>query len=149
MKLPRDLAGTVLAKHLCKQWDYSVVHQVGSHMILQTEDPTHQRLPIPAHGFLRIGTLKAVISGKPEVKHISTSLTERNNLTMRMSMRRFTRLINAFSKKLENYEHAIALHFMHYNFCRIHQTIRVTPAMEAGVSERVCKIPDIVDLLES
>ena len=96
-----------------------------------------------------MGARKAVISGKPEVKHISTSLTERNNLTMRMSMRRFTRLINAFSKKLENYEHAIALHFMHYNFCRIHQTIRVTPAMEAGVSERVCKIPDIVDLLES
>ena len=61
MKLPRDLAGTVLAKHLCKQWDYSVVHQVGSHIILQTEDPTHQRLPIPAHGFLRIGTLNAIL----------------------------------------------------------------------------------------
>jgi len=94
-----------------------------------------------------MGARKAVISGKPEVKHISTSLTERNNLTMRMSMRRFTRLTNAFSKKLENHEHAIALHFMHYNFCRIHQTIRVTPAMEAGVAKRVWEISDIIDLL--
>jgi predicted RNA binding protein YcfA (HicA-like mRNA interferase family) len=61
MKLPRDLAGNDLAKHLCKYWGYSIVHQVGSHMILQTEDPSHQRMPIPAHGFLRIGTLNAIL----------------------------------------------------------------------------------------
>ena len=61
MKLPRDLAGNDLAKHMCKHWGYSIVHQVGSHMILQTEDPSHQRLPIPAHGFLRIGTLNSIL----------------------------------------------------------------------------------------
>jgi len=84
-----------------------------------------------------MGSRKAVISGHPEYQHISTSHTERQNLTMRMSMRRFTRLTNAFSKKLENHEHAVALHFMYYNFCRIHQTLGVTPAMEAGVSDHV------------
>jgi len=61
MKLPRDLSGNDLAKHLCKHWGYSIVHQVGSHIILQTEDPSHQRLPVPAHGFLRIGTLNAIL----------------------------------------------------------------------------------------
>ena len=70
-------------------------------------------------------------------QHISTSFTERQNLTMRMSMRSFTRLTNAFSKKIENHEAAVALHFMHYNFARVHQTLRVTPAMEAGVSDHV------------
>ena len=84
-----------------------------------------------------MGAKRAVISGWPDYAHISTSITERNNLTMRMSMRRFTRLTNAFSKKLENHEHAIALHFTHYNFCRIHQSLRVIPAMEAGVSDHV------------
>lgn len=71
--------------------------------------------------------------GNPDPKHISTSYAERENLTMRMSMRRFTRLTNAFSKKVENHAHAIALHFMYYNFARIHRTMRVTLAMEAGV----------------
>lgn len=75
---------------------------------------------------------RAVISGMPDFKHISTSHTERQNLTMRMQMRRFTRLTNAFSKKIENHEAAVALHYMHYNFARVHQTLRVTPAMEAG-----------------
>ena len=70
----------------------------------------------------------------PDPEHISTSYVERQNLTMRMSMRRFTRLTNAFSKKLENHEAAIALHFMYYNFCRVHKTLRVTPAMEAGLA---------------
>jgi len=68
---------------------------------------------------------------------------------MRMQMRRFTRLTNAFSKKVENHAHAIALHFMHYNFCRIHQTLRVTPAMEAGISDHVWSIEEIVDLLDT
>jgi hypothetical protein len=73
---------------------------------------------------------------------------ERQNLTMRMSMRRFTRLTNGFSKKVENLEAAVALHFMHYNFCRIHQTLRVTPAMAAGVSDRLWEISDVLDLLD-
>jgi cell fate regulator YaaT (PSP1 superfamily) len=86
--------------------------------------------------------------GNPDYKHISTSHVERQNLTIRMGMRRFTRLTNAFSKKLENHEAAIALHYMHYNFCRIHQTLRVTPAMEAGVSDKVWSIADVVALLD-
>jgi hypothetical protein len=81
------------------------------------------------------------------MKHVSTSYVERQNLTMRMSMRRFTRLTNAFSKKVENLGHAVALHFMHYNFCRIHQTLRVTPAMEAGVTDRLWEIEDIISLI--
>jgi cell fate regulator YaaT (PSP1 superfamily) len=85
--------------------------------------------------------------GNPDQKHISTSYVERQNLTMRMSMRRFTRLTNAFSKKVENHCAAVALHFMHYNFARIHQTLRVTPAMAAGVTDHVWEIGEIVDLL--
>jgi IS1 family transposase len=96
-----------------------------------------------------IGCRTAVISGNPDPKHISTSYVERQNLTMRMSMRRFTRLTNAFSKKIENHEAAVALHFMHYNFCRVHQTLRVTPAMEAGVSDHVWTIEEVVHLLDS
>jgi IS1 family transposase len=89
------------------------------------------------------------ITGRPKREHISTSHVERQNLTMRMKMRRFTRLTNAFSKKAENHLWAIALHYMHYNFCRIHQTLRVTPAMAAGVSDRVWDISDIAALLDS
>ena len=96
-----------------------------------------------------MGARKTIISGQPEHRHISTSYTERQNLTMRMSMRRFTRLTNAFSKKLENHEAAIALHYMHYNFARIHQSLRVTPAMAAGVSEHVWSLEEIVGLLKS
>jgi hypothetical protein len=94
-----------------------------------------------------MGARKAVISGHPDFQHVSTSFTERQNLTMRMSMRRFTRLTNAFSKKLQNHEAAVALHFMHYNFARIHQTLRCTPAMAAGVSDHVWSIEEIVGLL--
>ncbi len=79
--------------------------------------------------------------------HVSTSFVERQNLTMRMSMRRFTRLTNAFSKKVENLRAAVALHFMYYNFARIHQSLRVTPAMEAGISDHVWDISEIVSLL--
>lgn len=86
------------------------------------------------------------IVGEPEVKHISTSFVERQNLTMRMGMRRFTRLSNGFSKKIENLEHAVALHFMHYNFARIHKTLKVTPAMEAGVSNHLWSLEEIANL---
>jgi len=95
-----------------------------------------------------LGCKREPISGSPERRHISTSYVERQNLTMRMQMRRFTRLTNAFSKKIENHIAAISLHFMHYNFVRIHQTLRVTPAMAAGISDRVWEIADIVKLVE-
>jgi len=85
--------------------------------------------------------------GNPRGEHISTSYVERQNLTMRMKMRRFTRLTNAFSKKVDNHRAAVALHYMHYNFCRIHQTLRVTPAMEAGIADRIWTIEDLVGLL--
>ena len=88
---------------------------------------------------------KVVVAGPPDRTHISTSLVERQNLTMRMSMRRFTRLTNAFSKKVENLEAAVALHFAHYNFVRIHKTLRCTPAMAAGVSDRLWSLEELVD----
>jgi len=88
------------------------------------------------------------ITGAPERKHISTSYVERQNLTMRMHMRRFTRLTNGFSKKLENHVAAVSLHFMYYNFIRIHQTLRVTPAMAAGVTDRLWEMSDVVKLLD-
>ena len=94
------------------------------------------------------GTEKRPISGNPEKKYISTSYVERQNLTMRMSMRRFTRLTNAFSKKIDNLYFAVALHFMYYNFCRIHKTLRVTPAMEAGVTDHVWEIEEIIKLIK-
>src|SRR5712692_5771799 len=93
-----------------------------------------------------IGTRIVPIIGNPDPKHISTSFVERQNLTMRMGMRRFTRLTNAFSKKVENLEYSIALHYMHYNFARIHKTLRVTPAMEAQVCDHVWIIEEIARL---
>lgn len=94
------------------------------------------------------GIRKRTVEGKPDTAHISTSYVERQNLTMRMHMRRFTRLTNAFSKKVENHAHAVALHMMYYNFVRIHKTLRVTPAMAAGVSDRLWEIADIAKLVE-
>jgi IS1 family transposase len=96
-----------------------------------------------------LSTEKRIISGKPNKAAISTSFVERQNLTMRMSMRRFTRLTNGFSKKVENHIHALSLHYMYYNFVRIHQSLRCTPAMAAGVTNRLWEISDIVDLLDS
>ncbi len=93
------------------------------------------------------GIHKEIIAGSPKEKHISTSFIERQNLTMRMNMRRFTRLTNAFSKKIENHAHAIALHFMYYNFVRIHKTLRVTPAMESGLTKKLWSIEDLAKLL--
>ena len=95
-----------------------------------------------------VASMKERISGNPDPDHVSTSYVERQNLTMRMSMRRFTRLTNGFSKKLENHLHALALHYMNYNFVRIHQSLRCTPAMAAGVSKTLWSIEDIVALLD-
>jgi IS1 family transposase len=94
-----------------------------------------------------MGARKGVISGKPDFAHVSTSHVERQNLTMRMNMRRFTHLTNGFSKKLQNHEHMLALHYMYYNFARIHQSLRVTPAMEAGIADHVWSLNEIVALL--
>jgi IS1 family transposase len=93
-----------------------------------------------------IGCRTQVISGNPKQKHISTSFVERQNLTMRMGMRRFTRLTNGFSKKVENHIAAVAIHFMHYNFGRVHKTLRVTPAMEAGIADHIWSFEEIVSL---
>jgi len=107
-------------------------------------DPEPEKRYSPA---LCNGCKKTAISGDPDPKHISTSYIERQNLTMRMQMRRFTRLTNAFSKKIENHIASIAIHYMHYNFCRIHQTLRVTPAMQANVTDHVWSIEEVVSLL--
>ena len=96
-----------------------------------------------------IGAEKKPKIGNPDPDHISTSYIERQNLTMRMSMRRFTRLTNAFSKKIENHVAALALHYMHYNFVRIHQALRVTPAVAAGLTDHVWDLAELVHLLYS
>jgi len=94
------------------------------------------------------GAKKSNVTGSPNPAHASTSFVERQNLTMRMSMRRFTRLTNAFSKKVDNHMHAISLHYMYYNFGRIHQTLKVTPAMEAGLTEHVWSLEEIAALAD-
>jgi hypothetical protein len=91
-----------------------------------------------------IGCRTGVLAGNPDPNHISTSFVERQNLSMRMGMRRFTRLTNGFSKKLENHGHMVALYFMHYNFCRIHKTLRVTPAMEAGLTDHIWTLEELL-----
>jgi IS1 family transposase len=96
-----------------------------------------------------IGARKTPIEGNPDPKHISTSYAERNNLNVRMHSRRLTRLTNAFSKKIQNHAHAMALHFLYYNFVRIHQTLKMSPAMAAGVSKRLWEMKDVVEMLEA
>jgi IS1 family transposase len=96
-----------------------------------------------------IGVKKERIEGNPDPKHVSTSYAERQNLTMRMHMRRFTRLTNAFSKKVEHHAHAVALHFMYYNFVRTHAALRMPPAMAAGIADHPWEISDIVALVEA
>lgn len=93
------------------------------------------------------GTIKGTVCGEPDERHISTSYVERANLTMRMGMRRFTRLTNAFSKKVENHAHAVSLHFMYYNFGRVHKSLRVTPAMQAGIADHVWSLEEIAALI--
>ena len=119
--------------------NYAVLHKVYDY----TEAPDSRYSPATC-----IGCNMKTISGVPDPKHVSTSFVERQNLTMRMSMRRFTRLTNGFSKKIENHGHAVALHFMHYNFVRVHKTLRVTPAMEAGLAGHVWTMEELVGLLE-
>ncbi|MBN8476453.1 IS1 family transposase [Sulfuritalea sp.] len=113
--------------------------------IYEGDGQKDQRRYSPA-GFVK--SEKRRINGNPDVKEVSTSYVERQNLTMRMSMRRFTRLTNGFSKKIENLGHAVALHFMFYNFGRIHKTLRVTPAMEAGISDHVWTLEEIAALVK-
>ena len=108
------------------------------------EGPTRRYSPAEC-----TGAKKVPVEGKPDPRHISTSYSERQNLTMRMHMRRFTRLTNAFSKKVENHAYAVALHMMYYNFVRIHQKLRVTPAMAAGVTDKLWEIGDIAALVEA
>ena len=96
-----------------------------------------------------VGTQTRSIQGTPDPAHISTSYAERQNLTMRMAMWRFTRLTNGFSKKAENHAHAVALHYMHYNFGRIHKTLRVTPAMEAGIADHIWTMEEIAALMDA
>ena len=96
-----------------------------------------------------IGCDMKTVSGNPDPKHVSTSFVERQNLSMRMGIRRFTRLTNAFSKKIENHAAAVVLWFAYYNFCRVHQTLRVTPAMEAGISDHVWEIGELVGLISN
>lgn len=91
-----------------------------------------------------VGARKRAVEGRPDLGHVSTSHVERQNLTMRMSMRRFTRLTNAFSKKLENHIHALALYFIHYNFCRIHKSLKVTPAMAAGIADTLWSMDNVI-----
>jgi len=110
---------------------------------LYGSDPEKEKRYSPAKC---LGAEKIPVSGKPDNKHVSTSYVERQNLTMRMPMRRFTRLTNAFSKKVENLAHAVSLHFIWYNFGRIHQKLRVTPAMEVGISDHVWTLEEIVNL---
>ena len=95
------------------------------------------------------GAKKVRVEGSPDMAHVSTSYVERQNLTMRMHMRRFTRLTNAFSKKVENHAYAVALHYMYYNFVRLHGKVRVTPAMQAGLTDRLWEVADIVALVEA
>lgn len=121
--------------------DYAQLHKIYGHP--SEED---QRRYSPAHC---IGSDMKVVSGNPNPEHVSTSYIERQNLTMRMSMRRFTRLTNGFSKKIENHAHAVAIHFMYYNFCRIHSSLRVTPAIQAGLANTVWSIDDLCNLMLS
>lgn len=123
--------------------DYAMIIKIFSNTQRQKGEAAHKYSPGEC-----CGIKKKRISGNPWKRDISTSFVERQNLTMRMSMRRFTRLTNAFSKKVENLGHAVALHFMFYNYGRIHQTLRVTPAMEAGLTDHVWSLEELAGLVD-
>src|SRR5438045_5612665 len=112
----------------------------------ETSGQGHERKYSPSEC---VGARKDTITGNPDPRHVSTSYTERANLTMRMSMRRFTRLTNAFSKKLQNHEYMVALYALWYNFVRIHKTLRFTPAMAAGIEKRLWSMEDVVALIDA
>jgi hypothetical protein len=130
---PREIAVGRRARHNC------------AHAPVDSEAASERRYS-PAKC---LGARRGAITGNPDPKHISTSYAERQNLTMRMHMRRFTRLTNAFSKKVENHAAAVSLHVMYYNFVRIHQTLKVTPAMAAGVTDRLWEMSDLVEMIEA
>ncbi|MGC2503299.1 MAG: IS1 family transposase [Silvibacterium sp.] len=119
--------------------DYAMLHKVYG-----APSDEEQRRYSPA---TCIGCDMKTVIGKPDPEHVSTSYVERQNLTMRMQMRRFTRRTNGFSKKVDNHRHAVALHYMNYNFCRIHQSLRVSPAVEAGLTDHVWTVEDLIALL--
>ncbi len=119
-------------------------------LIKQYGDPTGGKTPERRYSPAECtGAIKEPIFGKPDMAAVSTSHVEWENLTMRMGMRRFTCLTNAFSKKAENHAYAVALHFMHYNFCRTHKSLRMTPAMAAGLVTRPWEVEDLVALVEA
>lgn len=120
--------------------DYGIIHKK------YASDPQAEKRYSPPKC---VAAEKMAVLGAPDPKHVSTSYVERANLTLRMSSRRFTRLTNAFSKKVENLMHAVSIHFMYYNYCRIHRTLRMTPAMAAGLTNHVWEIEDLVKLLEA
>ena len=119
--------------------DYAMLHKVYG---APTEEEQRRYSPAKC-----IGSDMKTVLGYPDPAHVSTSYVERQNLTLRMQMRRFTRLTNGFSKKAANHVHAVTLHYMHYNYCRIHQTLRVTPAMEARLTDHVWNVEDLVALI--
>lgn len=119
--------------------DYAQLHKIYG---APSDEETRRYSPAKC-----IGCDMKVVSGDPDPKHVSTSYVERQNLTMRMHMRRFTRLTNGFSKKVDNHRHSVALHYMFYNFCRVHQTLRCTPAMEAGLADHVWTVEELCALL--
>jgi hypothetical protein len=112
---------------------------------LYGENPEAEKRYSPA---VRTGARKAIVEGDPDPNHISTSFAERQNLNVRMHTRRFTRLTNAFSKKVENHAHAVALFALYYNLVRVHKTLLMAPGMAAGVTKRLWEISDVVDVLE-
>jgi len=120
--------------------DYAMLHKIYG---ARVEDQRWYSPPVC------VGTEAKVITGDPDREKISTSYVERQNLTMRMGMRRYTRLTNAFSKKVENLAHAVSLHYMHYNFARVHQTLKTTPAHAAGVADHKWSLHEIAALLDS
>lgn len=127
------------------QVDYAMLSKLyGKIPNYETRGPEHRYSPMGV-----VAVRKFTIEGQPDPDHVSTSYIERQNLTMRMGIRRFTRLTNGFSKKIENLILAIALHFTYYNFCRVHQTLKTTPAVAAGIADHVWSLSEIVGLLDS